>query len=409
MLQARTLRSALTEFKARPEHEVLLLCGRAVLEPSQAARLRSLAGSGLDAEYLLSTAHRHRMLPLLWRHLSETCPESLPPGIMSEIGRRCQDHVRFSLTAARELLRILAEFQRNGVPALPFKGPVLSQWAYRDPALRQFFDLDLFVHPRDALRAKSVLEGMGFPYRWSSSSVREAAILRSAACREYHVLSGGPVLDLELHWALFPPMFQVKFNPDDLFRCSQAVLLGGTEVRTFGTEDLLLFLCAHSGKHLFDCLLWMVDIAEILRSKEVDWDNLFRRANRLGIRRILSACLLLAVRLLDAPLPDEVRARLEGEKAAEPLASHALGASFRAASDEQSIPVKFRFRFSSRERWRNRLGDGFGFLAGLFTPTPFEWDAVPLPDRLFFLYYLFRPVRLAGKYGRRLWTRPEAS
>lgn len=405
MSQARTLRSALTEFKARPEHEVLLLCGRAALGPSQAVRLRSLAESGLDAGYLLSAADRHRMFPLLCRHLSETCPDVLPPGIMSEIRRRYGRHVRFSLNAAREILRILAELSRRGVEALPFKGPALAQSVYGDPALRQFQDLDLYVRPQDAPRAKAVLDGMGFPFRWGPSPAREAAVLKSV-CRHYQVIPGE--LDLDLHWDLFSPTFRVNFSPEELFGSSRAVRLGGTEIRTFGAEDLFLFLCAHSGKHSFDCLLWTVDIAEILRSEEMDWDNLFRRASRMGIRRILSACLLLAERLLDAPLPDNVRARVEGERAAEPLAAHALRVSFHAASDEQGIPVKFRFRFSARERWRDRLWDGFHALVSLLTPTPLEWDAVPLPDRLFFLYYLFRPVRLAGKYGRRLWARPEA-
>jgi hypothetical protein len=39
-------------------------------------------------------------------------------------------------------------------------------------------------------------------------------------------------------------------------------------------------------------------------------------------------------------------------------------------------------------------------------PTVADWTALRVPGSFSFLYYLLRPVRLAGKYGRLAFRRP---
>ncbi len=52
-----------------------------------------------------------------------------------------------------------------------------------------------------------------------------------------------------------------------------------------------------------------------------------------------------------------------------------------------------------RERKRDKLKSCFRLIT---TPRRYDWLAVSLPGSLFFLYYVIRPVRLAGKYGAQL-------
>ena len=52
-----------------------------------------------------------------------------------------------------------------------------------------------------------------------------------------------------------------------------------------------------------------------------------------------------------------------------------------------------------------RRGDRVRYLRDFINPTPLEWRIVSLPGKLFFLYYLVRPVRLIGKYAGRLFKR----
>jgi hypothetical protein len=50
-----------------------------------------------------------------------------------------------------------------------------------------------------------------------------------------------------------------------------------------------------------------------------------------------------------------------------------------------------------RERLRDKIRYGW---RRAFTGTLEDWEAVPLPGSLFFLYGFLRPLRLARKHGR---------
>ena len=56
------------------------------------------------------------------------------------------------------------------------------------------------------------------------------------------------------------------------------------------------------------------------------------------------------------------------------------------------IPI---FHIKSREK----LFDKLRYLLFMNSPSIEDWNFVELPDYLFFLYYLIRPVRLINEYG----------
>ena len=58
-----------------------------------------------------------------------------------------------------------------------------------------------------------------------------------------------------------------------------------------------------------------------------------------------------------------------------------------------------------RESWPDRLGYCLHLARDVIPPSQAERSVLPLPALLSPLYYLFRPVRLAGKYGPMLLNR----
>jgi len=58
---------------SRREVMLLLRCARIRMAPADAVWLRALLLAPLDWASLLRLASRHRLLPLLYRHLSRTC------------------------------------------------------------------------------------------------------------------------------------------------------------------------------------------------------------------------------------------------------------------------------------------------------------------------------------------------
>ena len=92
---------------------------------------------------------------------------------------------------------------------------------------------------------------------------------------------------------------------------SVSIDLNGTEVKTLSAADLLFSLCVHGSRHLWERLGWICDIAELLARHTFDWPTLLKRAAQADSDRMFLLGLYLAERLLEAPLPAEVKQRCD--------------------------------------------------------------------------------------------------
>jgi hypothetical protein len=164
--------------------------------------------------------------------------------------------------------------------------------------------------------------------------------------------------------------------------------------RTLCAQDLLLVLCVHAAKHVWVQLSWLCDIAQLAKSPQLDWNAIQDDARHLGIERIVSLNLLLAHKLLGAPLPPRIQKRLRDDPPTTLLADEMQRIIERSTHyNTESIPY-FRLMMRLRERWRDRAH----FLWRLtFTPSVSEWSAVRLPKHLQPLYHLVRLSRLAKR------------
>src|SRR5690606_19651723 len=147
-----------------------------------------------------------------------------------------------------------------------------------DPGLRPGADLDLLVAPGDVARARERLLALGWSACWQPPERLVGPYLRLGTTL-YFTAPGRA--DVDLHWRLGGPEFPIPLPLDDLLRRSREVAPG---LRTFGAEDMLLFLCAHGGKHRWERLLWLADVARLLEAAPaLDWDALRARAASSGL------------------------------------------------------------------------------------------------------------------------------
>jgi hypothetical protein len=80
--------------------------------------------------------------------------------------------------------------------------------------------------------------------------------------REYAFWHEGAGISLELQWEIIPRYFSFFWDFISLRERSQRVSLGGGDVSTFVPEDLMLVLCVHGSKHLWERLFWLCDLGE---------------------------------------------------------------------------------------------------------------------------------------------------
>jgi Uncharacterised nucleotidyltransferase len=380
----------------RPEAELLLCCARTFMDPEKAARIKALLQHDTDWDYLFRAASEHGIAPLLYRHLNAIAPEAVPKETLDQLRDHFHDNSRRNLFLTGELLNILTLFETHQIPAISFKGPVLAASVYGNLALRQFLDLDVLIHKQHVAKARELLVSQGYRPQFDLSDSQEAAFVRTYSAQS--LLRDDGKVAVDLHWTMTSRDFSFPLEPERLWEDTETISLAGREIRTLSQENLLLFLCVHGGKHGWERLGWICDIAEIIRSrKAMDWRTVMDRARALKSERMLLLGLYLASDFLHAPLPEEIRARISSDPAVRSLATQVRERLFREA-----LPGVFEsWRFQIRIR--DRLRDGCRYCFGLvMTPTGLELTLMPLPAVLFPLYYVLRPMRLVLKHGGRM-------
>jgi hypothetical protein len=384
-------------FDLRPrgdrEAELLLHCARVSVEPERAARIRELADGGAHWPRLLALAERNGLRPLLYWHLNRLCAASVPTSTFEFLRDYFQKNSAFSLLLTGELLQLLALLKDHGIEAVPYKGPALAVRLYGHVALRQFCDIDILVREHDVWRAGELIEGRGFqpqfviPERWRATYIRQSYV-------QLFRRDAGRTL-VELHWGIAPAFFAVPFDVQAMWRRLEPLALQGTTVPLPSTEDLLLMLCVHGSRHVWDKLEGVCCLAALLQGKEdLDWRDVWQKAGEMRCRRMLALGLLLAHGLFDIPLPGVAESASRS-----PSLRSLAEATAQRFYDEEVQPRTFVRSAAIHLRLKDSYIDRARYCARVaLTPTPDDWAAVRLHGRLSFAYSLVRAGRIARKH-----------
>jgi hypothetical protein len=398
----------------RYEFDLLLAC---CASHNDADRIRNILSRPLDWNRTLHLIDHHRVVPQVYDALS-AFSHLIPTQPLNALRLRYQGNARKALWFAAELVRVVSHLESAGIKTLPYKGPVLAQILYGEVTQRQFSDLDILILPEDVPKSKAALRNLGYKTEIELAPHIEKAFIETGYEHSFRSAHGA---SLELQWRIMPRFYSVDFDVADFFQRADEINFGGHPVRTLRPEDLLLVLCVHAAKHVWVQLSWLCDIAQLAKSPQLAWNAIQDEAKRLGIERIVNLNLLLAHKLLAAPLPKDPPSNCHSERSEESAVagncknatswrpkSRPSNMQFPSAEDpsttvlaDEMLRIIARSTHYDTEslpyfhlmmRLRERRHDQARFLWRLaLTPSVSEWSAIPLPKPL---QPLYRPVRL---------------
>ena len=374
------------------ETRLLLACARLELTPTDARSVEALLAAPLRWELVLAEAGRHGLVPLLHHH-RERLP--LPPAVRAGLERSFERNAARALVLTAELVALLAALRGRGIEPMPYKGPALAVALYGNPTLRQFQDLDIIVAPAEVDGAARVLRELGYRPERALSPAVEAAMLTSGTARTF--VRGECIV--ELHWAVVPPAFGVAVDLAAIRARQGHVMLGGARVPLPAPEDLLRLLVLHGGKHVWERLAWLADVADLLRlHPDLNHAALAETARRTGAGAFLTVALALAHRLLDAPLPPALAAASRAPRV-DRLVREVCGRRLTPGAAPVTLGESVRFHVRSREGWSGRLRYAMRLA---LTPADADVAATGRLARFGWAPRAVRPLRLARKYGARV-------
>jgi Uncharacterised nucleotidyltransferase len=343
---------------------------------------------------LVDQCNGQGMLPLLSRALDVAGPMVLPPELLAGIREKAARKTLRSLIMAAELTHLMQSFENAGVAAIAFKGPTLGYLAYGDAALRDSADLDIYI-PRQQLRtALTLLAADG--YDQNSPGVTTSL---PGAC-EVALRRRNPECEIDLHWQFSPPYF-VQFDGARAIERSVIVKASGLVARTLCPEDLLIYLCIHAAR---ECWTFrsICDLGALLWNQAIDWDDLLRETGRARCWRMVAVGLRLAVGIVDAPLPPNVRSEVDRDPIVRAIADRLAANLTFDVTDYGGAPGGALLHLKMLETlalkasylWRRAL-----------QPNQLDAGFIHLPASLSAAYYLIRPLRVACRALGRLRSR----
>ena len=363
--------------RLRSEAKLLVLCARMHIGKGAADEIKRIFQNGIDWEYLVQLAYDHNIVPLVYRSLESIASAEIPDFVKTELKKQVHAGIQVNLSLTKELLDLLRLFYRQGIRAIPYKGPVLAASVYHDLAVRPFGDIDILVHELDVLSAMNLLTSNGYEIIRPQNIAQTEKHLQSLWVNRlikkspwaYQVVLWNSERQgiVELHWRL-TPKYVFPRTADNLWKDLQPVTLAGETVLSFSPENFLWSLCLHGTRHHWSELRWLCDISELIREyPNLNWEKLDAQAGELGVQRRLYLGLFLANCIFDAPIPNIVETKFQSIPAIGVLAREVMNSLF-GNKEQSSFFINFKrlfFQLRSMDRFADRWLYLVRFLKGI--------------------------------------------
>jgi len=379
--------------------ELLLYCLRVVPDEAGAGRLETLSSS--DWDLLIGESGRYGVTPLLYHRLRTFHWDvPIPAKVMGTLRQAYLENVARNMGLYHELGKVLGLLRHASIPVIVLKGVHLAALVYGNIALRPMGDVDVLVHKDDLMRVEAALLGMGYA---------PAECHRQIASDNHHFVYRLPNRELfvEVHWDFLPSMYRVKIDIDGQWERSRQAIIAGVEVSVLCPDDLLLCLCLHCSKHLFDMgLRPLYDIFETIRfcGKEINWEQVHLRSEQWGQAKCVYLTFRLARELCGASVPDDLMKAItpgDFDERFMVLAKERILSYGHRNSDGLSLSPNIAQLWGSKRL----LNKGTLILRRAF-PSPEEVARrYPAPSdsiRIYF-YYVVRIKDLLLRHGRQVW------
>ena len=298
------------------EIQVVICCSRLKFGHHEKNKVEKLLREKIDWGFLIETADQHRVLPIVYKNLTENFTGVIPRTTFDVLRFWYHNNAIHNKMLLRELSNLANKFKELDIPAIFFKGPISALTIYGDISLRQFNDLDVLVKEEDYHRVQKHLVKMGY---------------RKVIDWEYesgyrHEERG---INIDLHRKFDEYRLYSNFDFYHLYDCLEPLKIQGKNISILPIEDTLINLCINFSKDLFinkTKLSQLSDLVNLIdKHRKLNWAKVLERASQLGTERILFLCLSLTHQMYGRHLPAVVVHKINTQRRIKLLLPEVLG------------------------------------------------------------------------------------
>lgn len=388
------------------ENRILLACARTKLTEKHQSQISELVQSPVDWDSLVLLANHHKLLPLLYKHLLNICPNKIPSLTMERLRVFYNNNTLMNLHKLTELIQIDNLFKQNNIQLVSVKGPLLTLEYFDNIALRCFCDIDILVSKEVFKKASLLMRSLGYIYL--PEGIPEQYFLKFSKLSHHGQLINKNNTLVELHWNLSGQLGAKSLKIETLAPFLQTREIHGYELLTLNKELLLVYLALHAQRHSWQKYDYLLCIAELLnKTPSIDWSIVTELAIMLKIEKVVTLAVFMAHTLLDASLDHKIIKKSKFSDLLPKITKKHL-------ANWQLINQLIIKRTKSREKkWKTvypltlqfagRISDViYPFYSKNFLPDSSDWERFPIPYRLNTIYYFYHPIYKLSQLIRRL-------
>ena len=329
----------------------------------------------------------HGVRPALVQRLEQLSRSSeLPQWLMTELADFKRRHTFEVLQKTSEIVTLARALDDAGIDAVFFKGAVLGQQIYGGSHFREFNDIDLMVLPRERGKAAELLEALGYNPVVADREFRRA-FFDYAGQHMFRNRDTGTVVDL--HWN-FVGNLPFPIEAAEVLRNRTRLALGGALVPAPNIEDHGLILAGHGQKEGWASFGWALDFAKFAASfPDFNWAQAAERPEAQSASIPLLTAIHLTERMFGKVIDVDLAA-LAREQDRIVVDVERIRAGYYALA-ERKLADDLIGSLRLCETPIERLKVWWSLLT---TRTIGDYEALPLPPSLWWIYRCTRPFRL---------------
>lgn len=380
--------------------DALLFLSRPTLPGQDTDRGRELCAQVEDWPMLIDIAQRKFSLPFIYQNLQRLQLDKTYAPLLDTM----RGHVLLATFGALRVLAAQRKFHKDcmvpfGLPHVYLKGPSLALRYYDDPGQRFARDIDILVSRED--QKKLVRHALSCGYRLFDEDTfkdREISDRDLQAILTYKTVATLVTPDnivIEVHRNIDKRLG--LFAIEETLQRSETISDGALHYGVMPTADLFCYVCYHNTRHIWSRLHWIADLDAIIMHSSFDRGAALARAEELGLRSNVKACL----ELHEIATSGEASALAEGNSRGAELAaiclknlSGDLQLEYELREGEELLGLPFKWMVSQDVRERARTQTRLSRIL----PSYEEYLAWPLPRGLQWIYYISKPIGVMKRH-----------
>jgi len=356
-------------------------------------RVKELMRLVKEWDAFIDLAYAHGVFPLVYKTLKNYA-ELIPQDILHSMKMSNMQIVKENMLMSAELIKVMKLLEQNGIKAIAFKGPTLAQLAYGDIALRQYSDLDILIQYKDIEKTTKILKNNFYTPIHILENYQQEKLEHVVHDMAFQNIKNNVLL--ECHWVLSSGEFHIDMTKWNDLHQPTFQTIQKTKISTLANEKLMVYLCVHGYKHMWERIEWLVDIIKLDLNSNINWHETLSLANDIQAKRILLSSLYLCDKLLNMQLSQDIKQEIDKDKKLKNI-SHLMLKKITKSYNTTTISTHSKhisiIQFYMLQTTRNRLL----YILTLFQPTEQDYKIIKLPKYLSFLYYFIRPINILIK------------